>query len=76
MRNIVKEAAIIIIFITVLIIGVILIGATDEYAREKFGDGTCQSCGDAKYEAITVDRNGYTVYECPECYDSVRINRY
>ena len=73
MKNIVKEIAIIIILITVLAMGLIFIIAPDKAAREKFGDGTCQSCGDAKYKAITVDRNGYTVYECPECYDSVRI---
>ena len=54
MKNIVKEIAIIIILITVLAMGLIFIIAPDKAAREKFGDGTCQSCGDAKYKAITV----------------------
>lgn len=76
MRNIVKEIAIIIVALALLVMGIIFIIAPDKEARERFGDGTCQSCGDAKYKAITIDRNGYTVYECPECYDQVRLNRY
>ena len=75
LRYIIKSSVIIIFLVIALIIGVML-GAIDQGAREKFGDGTCQSCGDAKYEAIAIDRNGYTVYECPNCYDQVRLNRY
>ncbi len=76
MKNIVKEIAIIIVIIAVLAMGIILVVAPDKAARERFGDGTCQSCGDAKYKAIGLDRHGYTIYECPECYDNVKIYKY
>lgn len=76
LRYLVKTVATAIILIAILIVGIVVAIAPDKAARERFGDGTCQSCGDAKYKAIAIDRNGYTVYECPECYDSVRINRY
>jgi predicted RNA-binding Zn-ribbon protein involved in translation (DUF1610 family) len=73
MRNIIKEIAIIIVALTLLIVGIIFIVAPDKAARERFGDGTCQSCGEAKYEQVTIDRNGCKVYECPKCDDSVRF---
>lgn len=76
LKNIIIEIAIVIILITTLIIGILFIVTPNKAARERFGDGTCQNCGDAKYKAFTVDRNGYTVYECPECYDQVRIDKY
>jgi len=76
LKYFIKEAAIIIILIAAFIAGVTMICATDEYARERFGDGTCQECGDAKYEAIAVDCNGYTCYECPNCYDITKVKRF
>ena len=73
MRNIVKEIAIIIVALTLLVMGLIFATLPDKYARESFGDGTCQECGHAKYRAVGLDRHGYTIYECPECYDDIKI---
>lgn len=76
LKYFIKTVATVIILIAVLIVGIVLITAPDKAARERFGDGTCQSCGDAKYKAVGIDRHGYTVYECPECYDNVKIYKY
>lgn len=73
LEYIIKETITALVLIAIFAVAFVLLRAPDEAARARYGDGTCQKCGEAKYEQVTIDRNGCKVYECPKCDDSVRF---